>query len=156
MNEIEFEQVKNTFSMTCRVETNNHTKAEVIWALLTDAKGFSRWNSTVTGIDGNIREGERLRIHAPGTDRTFTPKVSDVEINKYMAWSDGFAPLFRGARTFELRPCDNGSTDFIMEEKFDGIIFAIIKNRLPDFKVIFENYAMDLKSEAERLSVHLS
>jgi len=43
-----------------------------------------------------------------------------------------------------------------MEEKFDGIIFVIIKNRLPDFKVIFENYAMDLKSEAERLSVHLS
>ena len=63
MKEIEFEQVKNTFSMTCRVETNIHTKAEVIWALLTDAKGFSRWNSTVTGIDGDIREGRRLRIH---------------------------------------------------------------------------------------------
>jgi hypothetical protein len=42
MEEIEFEQVKNTFSMTCRVEANILTKAEVIWALLTDAKGFSR------------------------------------------------------------------------------------------------------------------
>jgi hypothetical protein len=43
-----------------------------------------------------------------------------------------------------------------MEEKFDGIIFAIMKNRLPDFKLIFEKYAMDLKSEAERLSACVS
>jgi len=73
-----------------------------------------------------------------------------------MTWSHGFAPFFRGCRTFELRSSDNGSTDFAMEEKFDGIIFAIMKNRLPDFKLIFEKYAMDLKSEAERLSACVS
>ena len=156
MKEIEFGQVKNTFSMICRVEAKIHTNAEVIWALLTDAKGFSRWNSTVTGIDGDIRNGERIRIHVPGTERTFKPRVSDVEVNKHMTWSDGLVPLFRGSRTFELRQSDNGSTDFIMEEKFDGLIFAIIKNRLPDFKLIFESYALDLKNEAERLSVHVS
>ena len=156
MKDIEFTQEKTTFSMTCRVEAKIHTKAEAIWALLTDAKGFSRWNSTITSIDGIIREGERIRIHVPGTDRTFKPRVSDVEANRHMTWSNGIAPFFKGSRTFELRTCDNGSTDFIMEEKFDGIIFAIIKNRLPDFKLIFENYALDLKKEAERLSVHVS
>ena len=150
MKEIEFAQVKNTFSMTCRVEARIHTRVETIWALLTDAKGFSRWNSTVTAIDGNIREGECIRIHVPGTDRTFTPRISNVEINKHMTWSNGLAPLFRGSRTFELRQCDNGSIDFIMEEKFDGLIFAIVKNRLPDFKLIFEKYTFDLKNEAER------
>jgi hypothetical protein len=150
MKKIEFVQVKNTFSMTCRVEAKIYTNAETIWALLTDAKAFPRWNSTVTGIDGDIREGERIRIHVPGTDRTFTPRISDVEINKHMTWSNGLAPLFRGSRTFELRQCNNGSTDFIMEEKFDGLIFAIVKNRLPDFKSIFEKYAFDLKNEAER------
>jgi hypothetical protein len=150
MKEIEFAQVKNTFSMTCRVEAKIYTNAETIWALLTDAKGFSRWNSTVTGIDGEIRESERIRIHVPGTDRTFTPRVSDVEINKHMTWSNGLVPLFRGSRTFELRQHDDKSTDFVMEEKFDGLIFAIVKNRLPDFKLIFEKYAFDLKNEAER------
>lgn len=150
MKEIEFVQVKNTFSMTCRVEAKICTNAETIWALLTDAKAFPRWNSTVTGIDGDIREGERIRIHVPGTDRTFTPRISDVEINKHMTWSNGLASLFRGSRTFELRQCNDGSTDFIMEEKFDGLIFAIVKNRLPDFKLILEKYAFDLKNEAER------
>lgn len=150
MKEIDFVKVENTFSMTCRVEAKIYTNAETIWALLTDAKGFSRWNSTVTAIDGDIRQGERIRIHVPGTDRTFRPRISDVEINKHMTWSNGLSALFRGSRTFELRQCDNGSTNFIMQERFAGLIFAIVKNRLPDFKPIFKKYALDLKNEAER------
>jgi len=148
--EIEFTQVKKTFSMTCRVETEIHAKAESIWKLLTDAKGFSSWNSTVSGIDGNIKEGERIRIHVPGTNRTFKPKISGVVVNKAMTWSNGFAPVFRGSRTFELRQSANGSTEFIMEEQFSGLMFALIKNKLPDFKPIFETYALGLKKEAER------
>ncbi|HTQ64078.1 MAG TPA: SRPBCC domain-containing protein [Puia sp.] len=148
--EIEFAQVKNNFSMTCRVETKILAKPEDIWKLLTDAKGFSVWNSTVSAIDGNIREGERIRIHVPGTTRTFKPRVSGVVANKVMVWSNGIAPIFKGTRSFELRPCDNGATEFIMEEEFSGLVFALVKNKLPDFKPIFERYALDLKNEAER------
>jgi len=148
--EIEFAQVKNIFSMSCRIETKIHAKAEDIWKLLTDSQGFSSWNSTVSAIDGNIQEGERIRIHVPGTDRTFTPKISGVVENKSMTWSNGFAPIFKGSRKFELRQCPNGSTEFIMAEHFSGLIFALIKNKLPDFRLIFERYALDLKQEAER------
>jgi hypothetical protein len=150
--EIEFVQVKKVFSMTCKVEAKIHATAEDIWELLTDAKGFSKWNSTVSAIDGNICEGERIRIHVPGTNRTFKPKVSDVKKNKQMTWSNGFIPFFRGSRTFELIQCKNGSTNFIMEEHFSGLMFALIKNRLPDFRMIFETYALDLKNEAERVA----
>src|SRR6185295_16821211 len=99
---------------------------------------------------GNIQEGERIRIHVPGTDRTFTPKVSAVVTNKSMTWSNGLAPVFKGSRSFELRQGTNGSTEFIMAERFSGVVFALIKNKLPDFKPIFERYALDLKKEAER------
>ena len=150
--EIEFAQTKNTFSMTCRVETAIHAKAEDIWELLTDAKRFSSWNSTISAIDGNIQEGERIRIHVPGTDRTFTPKVSGIVPNKSMTWSNGFAPIFKGSRSFELRQDTNGSTGFIMAERFSGLVFALIKNKLPDFRLIFERYALDLKKEAELCS----
>lgn len=151
MKEIEFDQTKNTFSMTCRVKAHIHTTPEFIWALLTDAKGFSRWNSTVTWIDGDIREGERIQIHVPGTNRTFKPKVSEFEINRNMTWSDGFVPVFKGTRSFTLKQCGADLTEFVMEERFEGLVFAIVKNRLPDFKMIFERYALDLKNEAERL-----
>jgi hypothetical protein len=117
-------QTHRVFSMSCGVEIGIRATAEIIWSLLTDAQGFSRWNSTVSGIEGQIREGERLRLRVPGTDRTFTPKVSGVLPNERMTWTGGFAPIFKGVRTF--------------------------KGSLPDFGPVFERYANDLKREAER------
>jgi len=152
MKEAKFIQIKNSFSMLCKVEINIQAKAGVIWSLLTDAEGFPRWNSTVSHIDGQIREGERINIHVPGTKRTFKPTVSDVVENEYMMWSDGVALIFKGSRAFQLKPCDNGSTDFIMEERFQGLVFAMVKRLLPDFRLIFERYANDLKLEAERVA----
>jgi hypothetical protein len=49
-----------------------------------------------------------------------------------MTWSDGFARLFQSVRTFQLKPRNDGSTDFVME----GPIFA--------------QYANGLKRAAER------
>ena len=107
MSEARFTQTSGAFAMTCRVEVNIESTAEIVWSLLTDAKAFSRWNSTVTDIEGEIREGERLRLHVPGTNRTFTPRVSGVVPARRMVWGDGFAPIFRGVRTFVLEPRDN-------------------------------------------------
>jgi hypothetical protein len=138
--------------MTCRVEINIHASAEIVWGLLTDANGFARWNSTVSGVEGQIREGERLKLHVPGTKRTFTPKVSGVVPARHMTWSDGFAPLFKGVRTFGLEPRGSDSTDFRMEERFCGVLFALTKGMLPDFRPIFEAYASDLRREAQRIA----
>lgn len=151
MNDARFTRANTTFAMSCSVAVNIQATAEVVWSLLTDAQGFPRWNSTITGIDGQIREGERLRLHVPGTSRTFTPRVSGVVPAQRMIWSDGLVPLFKGVRSFELEPCDDDSTDFVMEERFTGIVFALTKRMMPDFRPIFEAYANDLKREAERI-----
>ena len=37
----------------------------------------------------------------------------------------------------------------MMEERFSGVMFALTKRLLPDFRPIFEAYASDLKHEAE-------
>ena len=152
MEEPRITQTHAVFSMTCGVEVNIRARAASIWRLLTDAKDFPRWNSTVTSIEGQIREGGQLRLRVPGTDRTFTPKVSAVVPAERMTWTGGFAPVFKGVRTFELKPRDDGSTDFIMEECFSGFVFALVKRMLPDFGPIFEAYATDLKREAERIA----
>jgi hypothetical protein len=136
--------------MTCRVAINIQANAERIWNLLTDAKGFPRWNSTVTSVEGEIIEGKGIVVRVPGTDRKFTPKVSGVVPNQRMIWTGGFAPMFKGVRTFDLRPQHDGSTDFVMEECFSGLMLPLVGRSLPDFKPIFERYATDLKHEAER------
>ena len=152
MDESRFTQTNGAFAMTCGVQVNIRASAEIVWSLLTDAKGFPRWNSTVTGIDGQILEGERLRLHVPGTNRTFTPKVSGIVTARRMIWSDGLPYIFRGVRTFVLEPREDRSTDFVMAEHFSGLMFALFKRMLPDFGPIFEAYAGDLKREAERIA----
>jgi hypothetical protein len=141
---------RGVFSMVCAVELNIHASPVTIWSLLTDAKDFPRWNSTVTGVDGEIREGEQLRLHVPGTNRTFTPTVSGVVPHERMSWTGGVSLLFKGVRNFELRRCEDGTTDFAMEERFSGLILPLVRTSMPDFGPVFERYARDLKREAER------
>ena len=142
-------QSRGVFSMACRVALNIHASAAAHLGLLTEANGFPRWNSTVTRVEGQIRDGERLRVHVPGTNRTFTPRVSGVVSNQRMTWTGGFSPVFKGVRTFELKSCADGSTDFMMKERFSGLMLPFVKGSMPDFGPVFERYANDLKHEAE-------
>jgi hypothetical protein len=150
MSEPRITKKQGVFEMAWGVEVNIRSDARNVWRLLTDANGFPRWNSTLASIEGQIREGERLKLRVPGSQRTFTPKVSDVTPNERMTWADGFAPMFRGVRTFQLKLCSDGTTDFVMTERFSGVMLPLIKSSLPEFGPIFATYASDLKREAER------
>ena len=143
-------QAGGAFSLMSRVEITILAAADRIWARLTDAPDFARWNSCVTMIDGQIREGERLRLHVPGTKRVFAPKVSGLIPNRHMTWTGGFAPIFTGVRTFDLVPRADGSTDFVMEERFSGLILPLLKGSMPDFGPVFAQWAIDLKRESEQ------
>jgi uncharacterized protein YndB with AHSA1/START domain len=41
-----------------------HAPAEHVWALLTDAAGYSAWNSTVENVDGRIALREMITVRA--------------------------------------------------------------------------------------------
>jgi hypothetical protein len=128
-----------------------HAPPARIWALLTNAADFPRWNSTVTSIEGDIAVGQKLALRVPlAPDRTFRPKVTETTPEHRMVWSDGVAPMFKGVRTFTLSGRDDGSTDFSMVEVFTGVMLPMVKGSLPDFGPAFEQYAADLKREAER------
>jgi hypothetical protein len=140
----------SAFRMSCAIRTIIQASPDRIWALLTDAAGFPRWNSTVTSIEGEIAEGKTLKLRVPAAgERVFKPKVSQVEPGRSMVWSDGMAPMFKGVRTFKLTPKDDGSTEFSMAEEFSGVMLPMIKGSLPDFGPVFEAYARDLKRAAE-------
>lgn len=143
-------QTRRAFSMSCGVAINIRAAPQTVWRILTDAERFPTWNSTVTAIEGQIAEGEQLRVHVPGTGRTFNPRVSGVVPEERMTWTGGFAPIFKGVRTFALQGRKDGSTDFTMRERFAGLLLPLVRRSLPDFRPIFESYANDLKREAEK------
>lgn len=143
------QKTRTTFRLECAVAARIDAPPAKVWALLTNAAGFSKWNSTVDGIEGTIALGEKLAIKVPAAPgRTFKPKVSELEADRRMVWRDGFAPMFQGVRTFTLTARDGG-TEFSMVEVFSGLMLPMIAGSLPDFAPIFEQYAADLKKAAE-------
>jgi hypothetical protein len=152
MNEPHAVEARRAFSLACTVAIAIQAPLATVWSILTDAASYPRWNSTITGIEGRIQDGERLRLHVPGTSRTFTPRVSGFLPNQQMVWTGGFFPVFLGVRTFTLRQRDAASTDFTMAERFSGLMLAVVKGSLPDFRPVFEAFARDLKREAERVA----
>ena len=146
-------RTKTTFRMEYAVATNIQAPSKAIWALLTNAGDFPRWNSTIKSIDGNIKPGEKIKLCATiAPERTFNLAIKEFVPEKKMVWGDGMAPMFTGVRTFTLIPQADGSTDFRMAEVFSGLMLPMIAGSLPDFRETFERYAADLKSEAERIS----
>lgn len=139
-----------TFRQSCSIRCDIAAPPQRIWALLTDAKRFPAWNSTVTSIDGEIAQGRRLAVKVTlDPKRTFKPRVVKLVPNQEMVWADGFAPMFKGVRTFTLTPKAAGLTEFAMTEVFSGAMLPMIRRSLPDFAPAFETYAADLKRAAE-------
>ena len=133
------------------VKTSIRATPERIWALLTDAAGYVRWNNTVRKVEGKIAPGERITVHAkinPG--RAFPVKVAEFQAPRRMVWTGGMPlGLFKGVRTFALTDGGNGAVDFSMREEYTGPMAPLIGRSIPDLQPAFDEFARDLKSAAE-------
>ena len=152
--QIQAQQSRSTFRRECSVAVEIRAPVEKVWAILTDAGDMTRWNSTLTSVEGPIELGSIVKMQVPeAPGRTFRPKVTRFEPNREMEWREGNSVMFLGVRTYALTPSEDGrSTAFRMTEVFTGLMLPMIGGRLPDFGPIFERYAADLKDEAERES----
>jgi uncharacterized protein YndB with AHSA1/START domain len=79
--------IKSAFSRVTSVSVNIKADPSVIWALLTNASDYPKWNSTVISIDGKIAIGEKINLKSPlDPKRVFKLKVKDMETNKRLVW----------------------------------------------------------------------
>src|SRR5271165_1562907 len=126
---------------------------ETIWQILTDAPNYPSWNTTVSGVEGRIAPGETVTVHAkvsPG--RAFPVKVATFEVPRRMVWSSGMPlGLFKGERTFDLRPSADGSVEFSMREEYSGLMAPLITKSIPDLQPAFDEFAACLKARAEQV-----
>ncbi len=122
-----------------------------VWALLTDAASYPRWNPTVVKIDGTIAVGQTIKLVSTlDPKRTFKLRVAEADAPSKMVWSSGMPlGLFTGRRTFTLTPRTDGGTDFAMEEAFSGPMAPMITKAIPDMTESFAQFAAALKKAAE-------
>jgi hypothetical protein len=126
-------------------------RIETVWALLTDAAGYPRWNSTVVKIDGRIAADGTITVYAksaPG--RAFPLKIAEFTPMRRMVWTGGMPlGLFTGTRNFVLTPTASGDVDFAMDETYRGVLAPLITRSIPDLQPAFDTFAADLKRCAE-------
>lgn len=139
--------VKKTFSRATQVSILIEADPAIVWALLTNAEDFPRWNSTITSLEGNIQLGEKIRLKSTLDEkRTFKIKVKELVPDERMVWGDG-----KGKRTFTLSSESEGKLRFTMYEKIGGLMFPLYAKYIPPFDEAFEQFAADLKKEAEKI-----
>lgn len=137
--------VKTTFSRETSVGIDIQADVAIIWQLLTNADDYSRWNSTVTSLEGSIKLGETIKLKSIlDAKRVFELKVKTFEPEQKLAWGDG-----QGTRVYSLTKNKNGSVTFDMTEKIGGLMFPLFAKMIPPFDTSFEQFAADLKKEAE-------
>lgn len=126
---------------------------DVVWAVLVDIERWPEWDRFCERIEGTLGLGQRVKAFSklsPG--RGFKVKVTELEPPSRMTWSGGMPlGLFKGVRTFSLRP-NGGGTDFELREVFSGPMLGLIRKSLPDMSEAFASFAEGLKIRAEARS----
>lgn len=124
---------------------------ERIWAILTDAPGYSDWDSGVVRVEGRIEPGNKIKVVSEANpNRSFPVKVTEFSPGQRMVWSGGMPlGLFKGVRTFTLSQQGNGATKFSMREEYTGPLLGMIWKSMPDLGPSFQKFATGLKTKAE-------
>ena len=136
---------------TFRTSIKINASPEVIWAILTDARGWTDWNTTVDRVEGTIAPGEKITVHAkvnPG--RAFPVKVTEFIPGQRMVWTGGMPlGLFKGVRTYTLTKQSGSSVEFAMREDYSGLMAPMMTRSIPDLQPAFDEFAAALKKRAE-------
>lgn len=138
--------VRTTFSRETSVRLSINADAAIVWALLTKAADYKRWNSTITSLEGTIALGQTIKVKSTlDAKRTFKLRIRELESEKRMVWGGA-----GGNRIYTLEKYGDGII-FSMTEKIGGLMFPMYAKMIPSFDESFEQFARDLKKEAETI-----
>lgn len=138
---------RTTFSRETSVSIAIQADPAIIWQLLTTGSEFASWNSTIISLEGDIKQGETIKLKSTLDEkRTFKLQIKELEPQKRLIWGDN-----QGSRTYTLNQRDSSTVTFSMSEKIGGFLFPLYSRFIPPFDASFEQFAADLKEEAERI-----
>ncbi len=137
---------------TFHAATNIKASPKRVWKFLTDTASYPNWDPGTIRIEGKIVEGGTITAYSKlSPKRAFPVKVIELVPNQRMVWMGGMPlGLFKGVRTFTLKPQADGSTDFDLREVFSGPLLPLIGRSLPDMTQTFADFAAGLKARAEK------
>lgn len=126
-----------------------YARSSTVWDIITDDSNYTVWDSGITRIDGQVRNGGTIRIRTrTGGNRSFRLRVQQIP-GEVMTWT-GALPLglFTGVRTFTLSP-HGGKTHLRVKEEFSGPLLGLVWKAVPDLGQNCTAYVNAVKERAE-------
>jgi hypothetical protein len=130
-------------------ETMIYARSSTVWDIITDAANYTVWESGITRVDGQVRNGGTIRIRTRiGGNRNLRLRVRQIP-GEVMTWTGGLPlGLFTGVRTFTLSP-QGGKTHLRVKEEFSGPLLGLIGRIVPDMGQDCTGYVNAVKERAE-------
>lgn len=124
-----------------------------VWKVISDGAAYSDWNPFITRVDGDFREGAKIRIVlGAGTDSmVLRPTVLFVRPDRDLCWrgSVWVRGVFDGTHCIRLTAVANG-THLEQTETFSGLLAGrLTKDVIQDTQREFQSMNTALKHRVE-------
>lgn len=124
-----------------------NARSSTVWDVITDSDNLSVWESGITAIDGDLRDGETVRLT---TGRRGHPRRVRIEQKpaEVMTWTWTLPLwLFRAVRSFTLIP-ESGRTLLKVTEESTG---PLLRWSSPATRQDLDDFVAAAKERAELL-----
>ena len=128
-----------------------NARASTVWEVITDTGNLTVWESGITAIDGELRNGGTIRIKTTDAGgRGLRLRVQQMP-GEVMTWTSGLPlGLLRRIRTFTLSP-RAGLTHLKVKEEISGPLAGLLGNNRPDTTRTLNDYVHAVTKRAELL-----
>jgi hypothetical protein len=126
-----------------------NARTSTVWDIITDADNYTVWDSGITHIDGEMRDGSVVRIRTlSGGNRSFRLRVEQTP-GEAMSWTWRLPlGLFKAVRTFTLIP-ESGMTHLSVRDDFTGPLSGLLSRNSSDRDRALSDYVSAVKHRAE-------
>lgn len=128
-----------------------NARASTVWEVITDAGNLTVWESGITAIAGELRNGGTIRIRtADGAGRTLRLRVQQMP-GEVMTWTSALPlGLFKRVRTFTLS-AQAGLTHLTVTEEVRGPLAGLLRSSPPATAQTLNDYVHAVRNRAELL-----
>jgi hypothetical protein len=125
--------MNSIFKKEIHTEIGIDASPDAVWDVLVDLVSYPDWNPMVKKAGGEVRVGERLRLHYEPEGhrkRTFNPLLLVVEPGRELRWrgQPGMRFLFESEHIYILKETPEGNTHLDHDMIFYGLIIPAVRH----------------------------
>ena len=139
------------FMHSIEAEALIKARSSTVWDIITDAGNYTVWDSGITHVTGELRNGGTIKIRTrTGGSRIFRLRVQQMP-GEVMTWTRGLPlGLFTGVCTFTLEP-QGGMTHLRVKQELTGPLRGLLGKAIPDARQPLIDYVNAVRKRSEIL-----